>query len=165
MPFGRGICLIWADCQCTIPYSYVTYCCCSYNIVRQESKAKVFEHRQKKEGKNSLALTLTVTPSPNHLATSHCWQLWCTALSLTHQPQYDMMTYCKEQYMKNNLLYGELLLYSHCKLLVKSCVTLPHYVMVVSQARPNKPQRRLCDNESDPRWGLLTLACETMFEA
>ena len=79
MPFGRGICLIWTDCLCTVPYSFVTYCCCSYNIdivniillTSQESNAKVFEHRQKKKN-GRISFLGPVTLSHNHLATSHC---------------------------------------------------------------------------------------------
>ena len=48
--------------------------------------------KKKKKGKNpfpalalTLTLTLTVTLGPNNPATSHCCQLWHTALSLTHQ--------------------------------------------------------------------------------
>ena len=54
----------------------------------RNTKVFVTLNTQKKEGKiHSLALTLTVTLSPNHLAMRHCWQLRYTTvtLPLTHQ--------------------------------------------------------------------------------
>ena len=43
-----------------------------------------------------------------------------------------------------------------------SAVHSIHEIDLVSQARPNQPQRgSLRDTESNPRWGWLGLACET----
>ena len=86
-----------------IHHHYITYCCCPYvmNIVLgQESNTKVFitflTQRKKKRNNPIPWLTLTVTPSPNHLDMSHCWRLWCTAPSLTHIPKlWYIITWCK----------------------------------------------------------------------
>lgn len=61
-----------------------------------------------------------------------------------------------------------------CELPKKVHVHVHVRACLVSQARPNQPQRgslsvshmwnpsfHMCDTESDPRWGWLGLACET----
>ena len=61
--------------------SWMLYC----NVPGKQHKG-VCHKDEKKKHSLAQALTLTVTPSPNHLATSRCWWLPMTAPSLTPQP-------------------------------------------------------------------------------
>ena len=84
------LCETWRACMVICVLIYITLN--RLPVLPEKKLCRCLSHfdTDKKEIIPSLAvditLTLTVTPGPNHLATSHSWQLRCTAPYLTHQP-------------------------------------------------------------------------------